>query len=188
MVLYKFCRLNKHTTTAAARVIHSSLKRLQHFHQCPHNAGRRKELAAALAFLLCKHGQTIFIGAPQNILFAAVFNHFDVGEQVNHFTQTAFVQFRACKIFRQDVLQARIFFFDGAHCIIDYLTDFRVMCFRCNFIPTCASRHKEDTLRGVLVAIFLKAITICNQLIILIFKTIRNIFQENKTKDDTLIL
>ena len=162
MVFYKLSRLHKHTAAATARVIHTTLERLQHFHQCPYNAGRRKELAAALAFLLCKHGQAIFIGAPQNVLFAAVFNHFDVGEQVNHFTQTAFVQFRACKIFRQDVLQARIFFFDGAHCIIDYLTDFRVMCLCRNIAPTRTSRHKEDSLRCVLVTIFLKTITICN--------------------------
>ena len=91
MVLYKFCRLNKHTTTAAARVIHSSLKRLQHFHQCPHNTGRCKELAATLAFLLCKHRQAVFISAPQNVLFAAVFNHFDVRKQVNNFAQPTFI-------------------------------------------------------------------------------------------------
>ena len=188
MVLYKFCRLNKHTTTAAARVVHSSLKRLQHFHQRPHNAGRRKELAATLAFLFCKHGQTVFISAPQNVLFAAVFNHFDVRKQVNNFAQPPFIQFRACEIFRQDILQAHVFFFDSAHCIIDYLTDFRVMCLCRNIAPTRTSRHKEDSLRCVLVTIFLKAITVCNQLIVLIFKTIRNIFQENKTKDDTLIL
>ena len=103
MVLYKFCRLNKHTTTAAARVIHSSLKWLQHFHQCPHNAGRCKELASALSFLLCKHRQAVFISAPQNVLFAAVFNHFDVREQVNDFTQPPFIQFWTRKILRQNI-------------------------------------------------------------------------------------
>ncbi len=103
MVLYKFCRLNKHTAAAAARVIHSSLKRLQHFHQRPHNTGRRKELAATLAFLFCKHGQTVFISAPQNVLFAAVFNHFDVRKQVNDFAQPTFIQFWTCKILRQNI-------------------------------------------------------------------------------------
>ena len=188
MVLYKFCRLNKHTAAAAARVIHSSLKRLQHFYQCPHNAGRRKELAASLAFLFCKHRQAVFISASQNVLLAAVFDHFDVRKQVNDFAQPTFIQFRTRKIFRQDILQARVFFFDSAHCIVNYLTDFRVMCLCRNIAPTRTSRHKEDSLRCVLVTIFLKAITVCNQLIVLIFKTIRNIFQENKTKDDTLIL
>ena len=103
MVLYKFCRLNKHTTTAAARVIHSSLKRLQHFHQRPHNAGRCKEFASALSFLLCKHRQAVFISASQNVLFAAVFNHFDVRKQVNDFAQPTFIQFWTRKILRQNI-------------------------------------------------------------------------------------
>ena len=188
VVFYKLCRLHKHTTAATARVIYTPLERLQHFYQRPHNTGRRKELASALSFLLCKHRQTVFISASQNVLFAAVFNHFDVRKQVNDFAQPPFIQFRACEIFRQDILQAHVFFFDSAHCIIDYLTDFRVMCLCRNIAPTRTSRHKEDSLRCVLVTIFLKAITVCNQLIVLIFKTIRNIFQENKTKDDTLIL
>ena len=100
VVFYKLSRLHKHTAAATARVIHTALERLQHFYQRPHNAGRRKELAATLAFLLCKHRQAVFISASQNVLLAAMFDHFDVRKQVNDFTQPPFIQFRAREIFR----------------------------------------------------------------------------------------
>ena len=175
MVLDKLCRLHKHTAAAAAGVVHAPLERLQYLYQGAYNAGRREEFAATLALLLGKHGQAVFVGATKNILFAAVIQHFDVGEQVYHITQATLVQFRTGEVLGQNVLQALVLFFNSAHSIVNYRANLRRVCFCSNFAPTRTSGDEENALRSVFVNVFLEAVALFDKLIVLVLETIRDI-------------
>ncbi len=80
MVLYEVRGLHEHTTGPTAGVVHAPLERLQDLNERPHHAGRRVELSGALAFLLGKPGKAVFVGATEDVLVCAVFNHLNVGE------------------------------------------------------------------------------------------------------------
>ena len=92
---------------------------MQYLIQGTHNTGRREEFAATLALLLGKHGQAVFVGATKNILFAAVIQHFDIGEQVYHIAQATLVQFRTGKVLGSNILQALVLFFNSTHGIVN---------------------------------------------------------------------
>ena len=54
VIFDEFCRLNEHTTRAAARVINTSIKRLQHLNKGTHNTRGSIELTSKFAFLFGK--------------------------------------------------------------------------------------------------------------------------------------
>ena len=187
VVLDKLGRLDKHTARAAAGVIHPPAEGLEHLHQGPNHAGRREELAAPLALLRGKHGQTVFIGAAQNILLAAAVDHLNVGEQVHHVAQTALVQFGAGKVFGQDIFQPGVFLFDGPHGVVDHLADFRCMGLGGNLTPPRPGRDVENPFRQVLVLVILEAVADCHQLLIFFLEAVRDIFQENQSQNHVFV-
>ena len=187
VVLDEFGRLDKHTARAAAGVVHPPAEGLEHLHQSPNHARRREELAAPLALLLGKHGQTVFIGAAQNILLAAAVDHLDVGEQVHYIPQAALVQLGPGKIFRQDVLQARILLLDGPHGVVDHQADFGAVGLGGDLLPPCPLRDVEYPLGKVLVLVIFEAVALSYQLLVLILKAVRDVFQKNQPQDHALV-
>ena len=97
---------------------------LKHLDQRAHHARGRVELARQFAFLFGEFGEAIFIGATEDVLFAAVFDHLNVGKQIDYITQAALVQFWAGEILRQDVLEPFVFLFDAAHGVVYHRADF----------------------------------------------------------------
>ena len=111
VIFDELCALNEHAARSAARVIHTAIVRLQHFDQCANHAGGGIEFASQPAFLLGKLGEAIFVCSAEDIAATACIHHLNIGEQVNHITQTALVQFRTREVLGEDVLQSLIFFF-----------------------------------------------------------------------------
>lgn len=98
------------------------------------------------------------------------------------------IQFGSCKVFRKNVLQPLIFFFDGSHCIIDHSTNFSSVCFGCNNAPASIFGNKENTFRNILIHILFETIALFDQLLVFILKPVRNILKENQAKNNGLIL
>ena len=187
VVLDELGRLYEHPAAAAAGVVDAPAEGLQHLHQGAHHTGRREELAAALALLLGKHRQAVFIGAAKDVLFAAAVDHLDVGEQVHHVPQAALVQLGTGKIFRQDVLQAGVLLLDGPHSVVDHQTDLGAVGFGGDLLPPRPLRDVEDPLGEVLVLVVFKAVTLGHQLFVLVLKAVRDVFQKNQPQDHAFI-
>ena len=187
VALHKFCGLNKHAAAAAAGIVHPALEGLQHLHKRAHHAGGREKFASALAFLLRKHGQAVFISAAQDVLFAAVLDHLDIGEQIHHVAQAALIQFRPGKILGQNILEPLVFFLDGAHGVIDHRADFRGVGLGGNLAPSCPGRHEKDALGGVLVPILLEAVALVHQRLVLLLKTVGNVLEKDQPKHDVFV-
>ena len=181
-------RLHEHATRTAARVIHATMIRLDDFHQRAHDAGRRIEFTGILTFRLGELSQAILVGTPQDIARVALLSHLNVGEQVNHFAKTSFVQFLTSKILRQNTLQLIVLGLDFAHSLIDYLANFGRMRSSSHCFPTSLFRNIENALVRVFVAILFEAFTFINKFLILLLKLIRNIFQEDEAKHHVLVL
>ena len=105
-----------------------------------------KNSPSQLAFLLGEFPQAVLVGVPQNILAAAVLYHLEVGKQIDHIPQPPLVQFRASKVFGQNVLQLLVLLLNGAHGVIDYLSDLRGVGGGGNDLPSGGFGYEEDVL------------------------------------------
>ena len=172
MIFDELCGLNKHTARAAARVINTPIKRLQHFNKGTHNARGSIELTGKFAFLLGKLGEAIFVCATKNVLAVSMLDHLNIGEEINHFTKTPLVQLWTGEVLRKNIFETLVFFLNTAHCIINHRANFRRMSGSSNRAPSCILRDKEDVFGSVFVLVFFKSIAFFNQLLVLCLKAI----------------
>ena len=114
-------------------------------------------------------------------------DHLDVGKEIDHITEAAFVQLWPCKVLRQNILESLVLFFNASHGIVNHRADLRRMRCLSNLGPTSFRGNKENTLRGILVDILLESLALCEQFLILILETIRNIFEENQSQYNILV-
>ena len=187
VALHKFGRLDKHTAAAAAGVVDPAVVGLQDLHQRSYHAGGRIEFSGLLALLGCKLGQTVFVGAPQNVLAAPLLDHLDIGKEVYHLAQPPLVQLRAGKVLGQNAAEPGVALFDAPHGLVDHQADLRGMCRRGNDAPPGIFRHEEDILGGILVLVLLEALALFHQRLVLRLEPVRNIFQENQPQHHGLI-
>ena len=176
VVLNEFGRLDKHAAAAAAGVVYPAIVRLQNLHQRFDHTGGGIEFPGQLALLLGKFGQTVLISAAQDVLAVAVLYHLNVGEQVYHIPQTAFVQLLSGKVLGQDILEALVLLLKAAHGLVNDSADLRCVGRPGDHAPPCVLRHKEDILSGVFVIVLLETVALIHELLILSLETVRNIF------------
>ena len=188
MAFYELRRLDEHAARSAARVVHASMERLDNLNQGLNDARGSIEFAGILSLGFCEFAQAVLIRAAQDIARIAFLCHLNVSEQVDNFTQSAFVELLTGKILRQDVLQLVVFRFNLAHGLINNLADFGGVSRLGDFFPTRCLRHEEDIQEGVFVTIFLEAVSLFDQLLITLFELIGNVFQKDKAKDNILVL
>ena len=172
VVFDELCALNEHTARSAARVVHAAIVGLQHFDQCAYNAGGGIELASQLAFLLGKLGKAVFVCSAEDIAAAACVHHFDVGEQVNHITQTALIQFGTSEVLGEDILQSLVFFFDRSHGIVDHGANFGSVRLGSDDAPAGSFGDKENAFGNVFVHIFLKTVAFFYQLLVFFIEAV----------------
>ena len=187
MVFYKLCTLHEHASRSAAGVIYAAIVRLQHFDQCANHAGGSIEFTSQLAFLFGKLGKAVFICSAEDIAAAACVNHLNVGEQVNHITQTALVQFGTSEVLGEDILQSLVFFFDRSHCIVDHGADFGSVRLGSNDAPAGSFGYEENAFGNVLIHIFLKTVAFFHELLVLFVEAIGNVLEENQSQNDGFI-
>ncbi len=114
-------------------------------------------------------------------------DHLNIGEEINHFTKTPLVQLRTGEVLRKNIFEALVFFLNTAHCIVNHRANFRRVSGSSNRAPSCILRDKEDVFGSVFVLVLFKSIAFFNQLLVLCFKAIRNVFQENQSENDRLV-
>ena len=187
VVFNELCALHEHTARSAARVVHATIVGLQHFDQCAYHAGWGIEFACQLAFLLGKLGEAVFVCSAEDIAAAACVHHLNVGEQVNHITQTALVQFGTSEVLGEDILQSLVFFFDRSHSIVDHGADFGSVRLGSNDAPAGSFGYEENAFGNVFVHIFLKTVAFFNELLILFVEAVRNVLEENKSQNDGFV-
>ena len=158
MILNEPRGLDKHASRTTAGIVYAPVKRLEDLNQRSDYAGWRVEFSGVLAFLRRELREAILIGAPEDILLVAVLNHLNVCEQINNIAEAAFIQLRAGKVLRQDILESLILLFDAAHGVVDDLSDLRFVSVGGDHRPTGIGRHEENTLRNVFINVFFKAI------------------------------
>ena len=172
MVLNELCGLDKHPARAAAGIVDAAIEGLQNLYQCADHTGGGVKFAGIFSLLLRKFGKAILVGAAQDILALAVLDHLNIGEQIDHFAQPALIQFRPSKVFGQNILEPLVLFLNTVHSIIDHRADFRRMSGGGNHLPPGVLRHEKDVFGGVLVLVFLKAVTLLDQFPVLGLKAV----------------
>ena len=187
MIFDELCGLNEHTARAAARVINTSIKRLQYFNKGTHDTRGSIELTGKFAFLFSKLREAIFVCTTENVLAVSMLDHLNVGEEINHFTKPPLVQFRTGEVLRQNIFEALVFFLNTAHCIINYRANFRCVSGSSDHAPSCILWDKKDVFGNILILVFLKSIAFFNQFLVLRLEAIRNVFQKNQSENDRLI-
>ncbi len=120
----EFFRLHEHAARAAAGIEHPAFVGFQHRHQQFHNAARRIELPALLAFGQREFAEEIFEHMAQHI-GAARFGiaQRDIAHQINQPAQAGGVEVLPREHLGQHALERGIFLFDGIHRLIDNSTD-----------------------------------------------------------------
>ena len=103
-------------------------------------------------------------------------DHADVGEKIDHLAEPPFVQLRAGKVFRQNVLQALVVLLNRAHGFVNRRADLRRVRLGGNVAPPRALRHKENPLGGVFVNILLEAVAFRDQLPVLFLEAVGDVF------------
>ena len=187
VVLDELDALHEHTARTASGVVDASTVRLQNLHNGTHDTRRGVKFARILAFHRSKFHQAIFVGTPQEVFFITGTQHLDVGKEVHHIAQTALVEFLSGIILGQNSLQPRIVVLDFAHGIVDYLPDFGGMSRFGNHFPTGGRRHEEHVFGHVFVLVFFVGIFIFQEFLILCFKFVGDVFQENQSQYNSLI-
>ena len=129
--------LHKHTSRTAARVIDTALIGFEDLDDGAHDAAGRIEFARILALHRGKLLQAVFVGAAQEVLLVAALVHLDVGEEFNHFAQTALVELGTCEVLGQDAFQSLVLAFDGKHRVVDHDAHFGRMSCLADDLPTC---------------------------------------------------
>ena len=71
--------------------------------------------------------------------------------------------------------------------MVNDLSDFWVMRHACDILPTGILWNPEHMFCCIFVAIFFKAVTFSDKLVVSLIETITDIFEENKTKNHILI-
>ena len=99
----KLFRLDEHATRATAGVIDTAFVWREHFDQQAHDAARRVELAALLAFGAGKLREEIFINAAKDILGAvSLVAQTDVADEVYELAEALFIEARVGVVFGKD--------------------------------------------------------------------------------------
>ena len=191
MCLDEFLTRHKHPAGTAARIVNASLVGREHFHQHTHDAGRRVELSAALALCAGEARKEVLVDPPERV-FGAIgrASERDIADEVDDLSEPLLVETGSPEVFGQDAFQRRVVPFDRRHGIVDDLSDLRLRRSGLQMGPACLLRNPEDAGCPVLVRIFrVGAVSLLrDELIVLRLKSIRDVFQKNKAKDDVLIL
>ena len=161
---------------------------LEHFHERPYNASRSIEFSGILSFRRCKHGQAVFIGSAEDILAIAMLLHVDVCKEVHDIAKALLIQFRTGKVLGEDSLQAVVLFFDKAHGFVNLDANLGSVCIGSDYFPAGLLRYPEDALAGVLILVLLHSVTFCHEFIVSLLEAVGNIFQEDKSQNNMLIL
>ncbi len=179
--------LHKHATRTAARVIDAALVGFEDLDDGAHDAAGRIEFARVLAFHRGELLQAVFVGAAQEVLLVAALVHLDVGEEFNHFAQTALVELGTCEVLGQDAFQTLVLAFDGKHRVVDHHAHFGRMSCLADDLPACLLGHKEHVLGGVFVLVLLVGVFVSLQLLVHLVELVGDIFQKDETQNHALI-
>lgn len=179
--------LYEHAAAAAARIVHSPVVGFDDFDQRLHDARGCVELAGVLALRFGEFGQTIFVGASEDVAAIALFGHLHVGEQVHDFAQTSLVELLACEVLRQDALELVVLGLDLAHGLVDGLADLGRVRGRCDGLPAGALGNEEDVLTRVFVAVLLEALSLLNEFLVFLVELVGDVLQEDEAEHDVLV-
>ena len=150
--------LHEHAGGSAAGVVDTALVRLKHLDQQPHDAARREELAAKLAFGLGKLAKEVLVNAAERVTgLSAVALKAYAGDQVDQSLHLFRRDAATGIVARQLALEVRVIAFDGEYGVVDQRGDVRPRGLVLELLPACLGRHPEDPLGGVLVAILQQA-------------------------------
>ena len=111
-----------------------------------------------------------------------MFNHLNVGEQIDHITKAALIQFRSCKVFRENILEAFVILLNTPHRIVNDCPNLRGVSCCGDDTPASILWHKENVFCKVLINILFKTISFSNKLLIFCLEAVGNIFEENQTQ------
>ena len=119
--------------------------------------------------------------APQTLRFGR--DQFDCADEVDEFAEPILVECGTSTVFRQNAFQTRVVSLNRDHRVIDDLSDRRLLSAVLEIAPSRRWRDPENVFGLVLVRIFEMSASVftfaCDELRMLFFETIRNIFQEN---------
>ena len=175
VILNELCRLYKHTARAAARVINTSVERLQYLNESPHDTGRGIKFTGKLSFLLSKLREAIFVCTTKNILAVSMIDHLNVGEKINHFTKSPFIQLWTSKVLGKNIFETLVFFLNATHGIVDYRANFWRVRSSGNYTPSCIFRNKENVFSSIFILILLKSSSFIHKFLVFGLKTVRDI-------------
>ena len=114
-------------------------------------------------------------------------DHLDIGEQIDHLTQSALVQLRTGKVLGQNILQPLVLFLNTAHGVVDHGADFRRVGGSGNYLPPSVLWHEKDVFGCVFVLVLLEAVAFLNQLLVLGLKTVGNVLQKDQAQNNRFI-
>ena len=151
----EFLRLHEHAAGAAAGIVDAALVGREHFDEEAHDAVRRVELAAVLAFGAGELGEEVFVDAAENVLGAIRFvAQADGADEVDEFAEAVLVERRAGVVFGQHAFEARVVALDGDHGVVHDLADGRLLGAVLEMRPAGVRGHPEDVFGAVFVGIF----------------------------------
>ena len=192
-------RLHEHARRAAAGVVDAALVGFEHLDQESHDAARRKELTPELALGLGEFAEEVLVDAAESVAgFGAIAFEANVGDQVDQPLHLLRRDAATGVVARQLALEVRVVALDSEDGVVDQRGDVGPCGLVLKVLPACLGRYPEDTLGGVLVAVFKQAFDLRPADAVgfqfpLEFsaprlKGVGNVLQEEQAEDDVLVL
>jgi hypothetical protein len=170
---------------------YTSLVRLEHLDQQLDHRARGIELPAFLPLGACELGEEVLVYAAEHVLGPArLVADLDVADEVDKLAQALLVERRPGVVFGEDTLKRRVVALDPCHSVVDQLADRRLLGLGLEVGPARPGRNPEDVVGPVLVAVLgISALgLLTDELRVLFFEGVGDVFQEDQAKGDVLIL
>ena len=191
-------RLHEHAGRAAAGVIHAALVGFEHLDQQAHDAARREELAAELAFGSGELAEEVFVNAAKRVArLGTVALEANVGNQVDQALHLFRRNAATGVVTRQLALEVGVVALDGEDGVVNQRGNVGACCLVLEVLPACLGGHPENPLGGVLVAVFEQAFLLRAgdsvsgkldfEFVAPGLKGVGDVLQEKQAKDDVLV-
>lgn len=151
----KLLALDKHSARPAAGVINSAAVGFNHLDKDSYYASWGIELAAALAFSICKPAEEILVNSAKDVFTAALLiPKADCAHKVDQLTQALLVKPFPCIVLREHAFQGAIVPLYCGHSVVYGLSYSGLLCTSLQMVPAGLRRHPEDIFCKILFRIF----------------------------------
>ena len=209
MGLEELLRLDEHAARAARRVVHATVGRLEHLDQRPDDAGRREELATALALGAGELLEEVLVDLTEQVagLRDSLTPEAGTVEEVDEFAEPSLVDVVPVVDPRHRALEARVRADEQVHRVVDELADVlvRLAVLRRKALgvlgevrPTSGRGDPEDVVAGVLVDVVeltadLRLVPPVGEqlgldLLATLVEGVGDVLEEDEPEDDVLVL